>query len=220
MSRATWIKLVVLGLLIVGLLMALRTCCGFNVLLLTPEKVRAFVLSFGAWAPIVYLAVYAQPLVPLPATVMAATAGLAFGTTWGALAAVTGATLRACTQFCIARLVGQDAIKKLFRGNAIKLYRTTGRIGFKTVLLIRVLPNFPYDVQNYALGFSEVRFAPYLMGTILGIAPASIAFVYFGYSITDVRQLWKMFLAMLVIVGLVAAQRVWAAKRQPPSAAP
>lgn len=219
MNRTAWIKLVGLLVVVVGLVVGLRML-GFDVTRITPGQVRTFVLSFGVWAPVIYLAVYGQPLVPLPASVMTATAGLAFGTRWGVLAAMAGTTLRACAQFFVARLVGQEAVEKMLRGNVSTLYQTTGRIGFKTVFLIRFIPNFPFDVQNYALGFSEVRFAPYLLGTLLGLIPGTVVMVYFGHALTDTRRLWKMSLAMLLIVGLVIAQRLWAAKRRQPPAVP
>ena len=219
MSRKAWIKLVGLAAVIVGLIVGLRML-GLDVTRLTPAQVRTFVLSFGVWAPVIYLAVYGQPLVPLPASIMTATAGLLFGTLWGVPAAMAGTTLRACTQFLVARLVGQEAVEKLLRGHVSKLYQTTGRIGFKTVFLVRFIPNFPFDVQNYALGFSDVRFAPYMLGTILGLIPGTIVVVYFGHALTDARRLWPVLLAMLLIVGLVIVQRLWAAKRRQPPAAP
>ena len=39
------------------------------------------------------------------------TGGLTFGPAWGTLAALTGATLRACGQFGLARLLGRQTIE-------------------------------------------------------------------------------------------------------------
>ena len=214
MNRAPFIKLGAFVLLVTGLLLILHAR-GFDVIRITPMQVRTFVLSYGAWAPLMYLLAYGQPLVPLPASVMTATAGLVFGTRWGIPAALTSATLRACTQFVVARLLGQEAVEKLLRGKKLSsLYQTTGRIGFKTVFLIRIIPSFPFDVQNYALGFSEVRFAPYALATAVGMIPGTVAFVYFGNSLTDMGRFWKMMLALVLIVACVIAQRIWSAKRR------
>jgi len=175
--------------------------------------VRAFVLSFGIWAPAIYLVTYGQPIVPLPASVMTITGGLAFGPLWGTLAAVVGGTTRACTQFGVARLLGRDAVAKLLRGRAASLNASLGRDSFRAVLLIRLIPNFPFDIQNYGLGFSQVRFGPFALATLLGIVPASFAFVYLGYSLTDPKQAWKLLLAILVLVGLMLAQGAWKQRR-------
>ena len=213
MRVPTWIKLLGFAALLVGVGWGLRLA-GIDLTRITPERVRAFVLSFGAWAPTIYLAVYAQPLVPLPASIMTIAGGLAFGSVWGTLAALTGATARACTQFLVARLLGRDAVAKLLKGNIASLDQRIGENGFRAVLLIRLVPNFPFDIQNYGLGFSRVRFVPFVLGTLLGMIPGTFAFVYLGYSLTDPKQLWKLLLALAIIAGLLFLPRVFGARRR------
>ena len=212
MKRSTWIKLGVLAFLIIGLGWIVKAL-GIDLAQISPERVREFVLSFGVWAPAVYLLVYAQPIIPLPASIVTITAGLAFGPWWGTLAAVGGAAARAYLQFFVARLLGREAVSKLLKGKVAALDQKIGENGFKTVLLVRLIPNFPYDVQNYGLGFSQVRFGPYALATLLGILPASFALVYLGHSITDPKHLWKLVLATVLMVGLTLATRAWKTKR-------
>ena len=95
-----------------------------------------------------------------------------------------------------------------------------GANGFVTVLLIRLIPNVPFDMQNYGLGFSRVRFGPYALATCLGMIPGSFAFVYLGYSLTDPKQLWKLGVAVLLIVGLIVLQRLLKSRRPFPSEPP
>jgi uncharacterized membrane protein YdjX (TVP38/TMEM64 family) len=170
-------------------------------------------LSFGAWAPLVYLVIYGQPLVPLPVSVLAISGGLAFGSLWGTLAALGGGSLRACTQFGVARSLGRDAVKKLLQGRIAALNQTIRGQGFSVVLLIRVIPNLPYDMQNYLLGCSDVRFGPYALATFLGIIPSSFAFAYLGNSLTDHGQAWKLLLAILLVIGMVVGPRRWKARQ-------
>ena len=210
----TFLKLGLLVLLVLGLSWGL-TALGVDVTRVTPERVRAYILSFGGLAPVIYLAAYGQPLVPLPASIMTIAAGLAFGPLWGLLAALLGATVRACSQFLIARLLGREAVAQLLKGRVAALDQKIGEHGFQTVLLIRLIPNLPYDVQNYGLGFSRVAFGPYAVATMLGIIPASFAFVYFGYSLTDPRQLWKPVLGLLLILVVIGAQRRSAVRSRP-----
>ena len=92
--------------------------------------------------------------------------------------------------------------------------------GFKAVLLLRLVPNLPFDVLNYALGFSKVRFGPYVLATALGMIPGSFAFVYLGYSLTDPKHLWKLLLAVLVVVALIVVQQMWQKKRKSQPAGP
>jgi len=216
MTRAFWVKLGVLAVCLASLFFGLQAL-GIRPADVTPGTIRAFVLTFGVWAPVVYLDAYGQPVVPLPASVMTITGGLAFGPAWGTLAALTGATIRACTEFLVARLLGREAVAKLLKGKAASLDQRIGEHGFQTVLLIRLIPSLPFDMLNYGLGFSRVRFAPYALASFLGIIPGSFAYVYLGYSLTDPKQLWKLGLAILLIVGLMLAQRAWSKRHQAPA---
>jgi len=206
LNASAALKLGGLCLLVGGAVAGVRWA-GIDLARVTPEMGRAYVLSCGVWAPAAYLLVYGQPVVPLPASVMTMTGGLVFGPGWGLLAALTGMMLRACTQFGMARLLGRSAVSNLFKGRLADWDQRMGARGFKTVLLIRLIPNVPFDVQNYGLGFSMVRFSPYTLGSFLGVIPGSVAFVYLGHSLTDLTQLWKFFVALFMLVALMAVQR-------------
>lgn len=213
MRRSIWMKVGVFVVLVAGLGWLMKLL-GLDVTTLTPARISVFLLSFGVWAPLIYLVGYGQPIVPLPASIMTITGGLVFGPLWGSLAALTGATIRACTEFLVARLLGREAVAKLLKGKVATLDQKLGDNSFKAVLLIRLIPNFPFDVQNYGLGFSRVRFWPYLIASFLGMLPGCFAFVYLGYSLTDPKQIWKLGLALLLIIGLIAAQQMWKARQR------
>jgi len=204
--KSIWFKLAVLVAALAGLWFAAQAL-GLQLSDLTPERVRGWVLSFGPWAPLVYVLVYGQPIVPLPASIMTGIGGVAFGKGWGTLAALGGATLRASTQFLVARLLGRDAVAKLLKGRVASLDQRIGENTFKAVLLIRLIPNFPFDVQNYGLGFSRARFLPYALATFIGMLPGCFAFVYLGYSLTDPKQIWKLLVAILMIVAVMFLPR-------------
>ena len=208
MKSSTWVKLGIFAVVVVGMGFALKGL-GVDFSRLTPDHLRAFVLSFGVWAPLIYILAYAQPLVPLPASLMTGLAGAAFGKWWGTLLALTGATLRASAEFLVARLLGRDAVAKLLKGKVAALDQKLSHNSFKAVLLIRLIPNFPFDIQNYGLGFSQVKFLPYVVASFLGMLPGCFAFVYLGESITNPKQIWKLLLAVLLIVGLMVATSVW-----------
>ena len=105
----------------------------------------------------------------------------------------------------------------LFR--SADLDQKLGENSFKAVLLIRLIPNFPFDVQNYGLGFSRVTFLPYVLASFLGMIPGSFAFVYLGESLTDPKQIWKLVVAILLIVGLMVGTSMWK-RRQATSVEP
>ena len=211
-KKSIWLRLGAAAALVLGVGWALKAL-GVDVTKITPERVRAFILSFGVWAPCIYILAYGQPIIPLPASLMTGLAGAAFGKWWGTLVALTGATLRAGTEFFVARLLGREVVAKLLKGKVAALDEKLGENSFKAVLLIRLIPNLPFDMQNYGLGFSKVRAIPYLVATFLGILPGCFLFVYAGESITNPKQLWKLLLAILLIVGFTVLTSAWR-KRQ------
>jgi len=215
MTRSTWIRCG--G----ACLLAVVVWWGFKGLGLewsgfTPQHVRNRVLAFGAWAPAIYLFIFGQPVVPLPASILMVAAGLAFGPLWGTLAAVGGASVRACTQFGLARWLGRERIARGFKGRLAAFHDAIGEHGFHAVLLVRLIPSVPFDLQNYGLAFSRVPFESYALATVLGIIPGALALVYLGDALADPRQLWKVFIALLLIAGLVIAQRAWIMRRRRP----
>lgn len=213
MTRSRWIKLGLFVLLVLSIGVGLKAL-GIDLTQITPERVRAFVLSFGTFAPLAYLVAYGQPIIPLPALVMTIAGGLAFGPFWGTMAALVGSMVRACGQFLIAKRLGREAVEKILRGRLAQFDQRIGDSGFKAVLLFRLIPNFPYDIQNYGLGFSRVRFRAFALATLIGAIPWTVPLVYFGYSLTDLKQLWKLIIAMLLIAGLVFVQRWYVKRRQ------
>ena len=213
MTRGTWLRGALALVLAISVWWGIRAL-GLGWSDLSAEHLRNRVLAFGAWAPAIYLLLFGQPLVPLPISIIMIAGGLAFGPLWGGLAALVGASIRACTQFGLARWLGRKRIARRFTGRLSLLHRMIRGDGFHAVLLIRLIPNVPFDLQNYGLGLSHVRFGSYALATMLGLLPGTLAFVYLGDSLTDSRQRWKWCVALLLIAGLVIAQRVWMRRRR------
>lgn len=215
MLRSPWARVGIV-LLVVGVIWVALRATDIDLSGYSPERIRDFIQSFGVWAPLVYIGAYAQPIVPLPATVMTTASGLAFPPAIAAVSAITGASLRAYAQFLISRFFGRSAAERLLKGRAETLDRKLGDNAFHSVLFIRLIPNLPYDVQNYGFGLSRIRFTPYAVATTLGILPGSLAFVYLGHSLSEPQHLWKLGAAVAVIVLLVFLQKKF--KRKTPNA--
>ncbi len=213
MPRAWWMRLGACVVLVVAVLLALRAM-GVDVAHLTPGRVRNFVLSFGIWAPLAYILLYSQPLIPLPASIVIMAAGLVFGPVWGVAAALVSSMIRACTQFALARLLGREAVSKLLRGNVASLNQHIGAQGFQIVVLMRLISFLPFDVQNYGLGLSAVRFGPYALATFLSMIPMSVLYVYLGYSLTDQGNIWKVLFALTLITAPLLVRQLYVSRRK------
>jgi len=54
--------------------------------------------------------------------------------------------------------------------------------------LLRLSPVFPFNLLNYALGLTKVRFGDYLIACI-GMLPGSLLYVYYGALAGEVAAL-------------------------------
>jgi uncharacterized membrane protein YdjX (TVP38/TMEM64 family) len=52
--------------------------------------------------------------------------------------------------------------------------------GWQVVVLMRLRPIVPFNLQNYALGVTSIPFLQYLTATLIGTVPGIAIYVYFG----------------------------------------
>jgi uncharacterized membrane protein YdjX (TVP38/TMEM64 family) len=52
--------------------------------------------------------------------------------------------------------------------------------GWKIVVLLRLSPLVPFNVQNYLFGITDIPFPHYFAATCVGIIPGTVLFVYLG----------------------------------------
>ncbi len=205
-----WIRLgIIVGLMgaaIISLQLAKIDYSGITV-----ERFKDKLVSFGVWGGVIYIVFYIlHPLVLFPASVLSASAGAIWGI-HGLIYLLVGANLSANLEFLIARYFARDAVKRLLQGKLSGFEAALKSQGFFTVLLIRLVPNLPYDIQNLGLGITSVRYRDFFWATLIGIIPGSFALVYFGSSLISVlidpRYIGKIILALIILGGLYGLQR-------------
>lgn len=145
------------------------------------EPTQAWVEAQGRVGWLAYLAVYVGVVaLPLPAAVMSVVGGLVFGW-WGVPLALAGSVLGAYLPFWATRRWLRAPVMARIGGPRVRAADASlERHAFLFVTLLRVTPLLPFTVQNYLLGLTSVRLAPYLWGTVVGLAPSTVALVWFG----------------------------------------
>ncbi|MXZ70023.1 MAG: TVP38/TMEM64 family protein [Acidobacteria bacterium] len=205
---------VLFGLVAIVALVALgRT---FGVFL---DRFVEWVDGLGPLGPIVFILGYIGSTVAfIPGSVLTLAAGAIFGLGEGVLYVMTGATLGSSVAFLLARYVAREAVEQRIAGNAkfAAVDRAVGREGWKIVVLLRLSPVFPYNLLNYGLGLTKVRFRDYVLASI-GMLPGSFLYTYSGFLVGDVIRLagdagperGPLYYAV-VVVGLLATIAVTA----------
>jgi len=150
-----------------------------------------WVNSLGVWGPIVFILGY---IVAAVAFVPGSLLTLAAGTIWGIFPGVPyvflAATLGAAAAFLVARYLARAAIEQRLAHNAsfAAIDRAVGAQGGKLVFLLRLSPVFPFNLLNYALGLTSVRFVDYVAASI-GMLPGTFLYVYYGKLVGDLAAL-------------------------------
>jgi uncharacterized membrane protein YdjX (TVP38/TMEM64 family) len=167
------------------------------------DEYREF--AFGMYV-LLYIAV---TLFFLPGTPFSLAGGALFGSVGGFLGIMIGATIGATCAFLVARYFFRDWASILIekRLSQIKEYDDAiGRDGFRTVLLLRLVPIFPFNGLNFALGVTKVSLGQYVLATFLGIIPGVAVLSFLGGALAS-REPWAIALAvclygLFIVIGV------------------
>lgn len=149
---------------------------------------HAFVAAHPLASAIGYVALYAVAVaLSLPGgAVLTVAGGLLFGVAPGAALAVVGATLGAVLLFLIARYALYDLLAAKAGPFMARLRPGLERNGFSYLLALRLLPVFPFWLENLAPALAGMRLAPYAAATVLGIIPGAVVFASIGSGVGNV----------------------------------
>ena len=167
-------RLFLLALLITGVVVAWLDRDA-----LSPATIEA-ALTRSAAAPLLFLAAHiATSLLFIPRALIAATAGAIFGRWWGLVWATIGGVLGSACGFLVARYLYSGLIDLETLPWFGPYLQRAERGGWPVVTVIRLLP-INHSFVNYALALTKVGLADYLIGSLLGQIPSTVAFVEFG----------------------------------------
>ncbi len=180
--------------------------------LLSPDRIREVVDQAPIAAPVVFMLVYvAFTVLFVPGSVLSLLAGPLFGPLLGTVVTLIGATVGACLAFILARFLGRDRIARVTGGRAEAIDSWIGGRGLGPVLFVRLVPLFPFNAVNYGAGLTQLSLRTFAVGTLVGIAPGTAAYVAFGTSLQDLGSpTFFVSLAVLVVLSVagLAALRV------------
>jgi uncharacterized membrane protein YdjX (TVP38/TMEM64 family) len=174
---------------------------------LDPAAIQASVASAGPAGPLTFILVYALAAVLfLPGSVLTLAGGALFGPLWGTLFNLTGATLGAALAFLVSRYLAADWVRRRVGGRANRLVEGVEAEGWRFVAFTRLVPLFPFNLLNYALGLTRIPFLHYVLATAICMAPAALAFTWLGFAGREaVAGGEGLIQTGLIALGLVAA---------------
>ena len=169
-------------------------------------------------AVLIYIAATAigSVVLAVPGVTFAIIAGLVFGPLLGTFCCVLAATLGAMAAFIAGRFFLKDSIKPSVEKNALLkkwLFDETGRNEMFVLMITRLVPIFPYNLQNFAYGVTDISFAAYSIGSFIFMIPGTAMYTIGFAGITDSenRMLYIGIAALLAVI--VFGTAAWLRKR-------
>ena len=147
------------------------------------DLVKQWIDQVGWWAPVIFIFIYATgTILFLPGSIFTFAGGFIFGPVLGVLYNLAGATLGASLSFLIARYLASNFVSQRSGGRLKQLINGIEVEGWRFVAFVRLVPLFPFNLLNYALGLTKIRFIEYVLATFIFMIPACIAYTYIGYA--------------------------------------
>lgn len=169
------------------------------------DKFQALIKDAGSLGYVIYILIFVVAAVfSLPASVITISGGIVFGPVLGALLALLGATIGAVAAFLVARYIARGFIVDKFGKNAMfqKVEEGVEKNGKDFLILTRLVPVFPYNIQNYAYGVTNINLFTYAIITFITMAPGAFVYAYMAGEIAQ-NGITTSFFIKLLIAGIV-----------------
>ena len=158
-------------------------------------------------AELIILGVYAVKavLMVIPASLVYISVGMAFDTKRAVIVNLFGIAIEVTVTFFMGKFLGKDAVEKKIRNTKAgdKFFSMLDKNTNAAIFLMRLIPAFPIDFSSLFMGAFDFKFLPYLLLSVLGIAPRVIAFTILGDGIYDLIPMKYIVLAAICAIPIV-----------------
>ena len=184
---------------------------------LTPLAAARQLVTFlkdSLWGPLLYIAIYAvRPLVFFPATLLTVAAGAVYGPVAGFVLVVIASNISASVAWFVGRFFGGGLLGNTQASGVLKRYADRMRANsFETILMMRFI-FLPYDLVNYLAGCLRIHWRPFILATIVGSIPGTLAVVGFGASVQTLDGVpqfnpWVLAVSAVILLVSIALSRL------------
>lgn len=158
----------------------------------------AFVWTF-------FLSYVVVTIFPIPRTVFTVMSGVLFGPVVGLAGAMCAATTAAICAFLLARWAGRERVAPHLKRPVVMAVDSRLRSrGWLAIGSLRLIPICPFWLVNWCAGVSSVRLLPFVVASVIGMAPGTIAVVLLGDAMTgQTNPMLLLLSASFFAVGVV-----------------
>jgi uncharacterized membrane protein YdjX (TVP38/TMEM64 family) len=181
---------------------------------------QQWIRSQGPLAPAIYVVGYGlAEVVLVPALPLTVLGGIAFGPLWGTVHASLGATLGAALAYLTARHVARAWVERWVarRPGFARIDRGVAEHGWRILVVTRLVPLFPFALQNFAYGLTAIRFWPFVGLSWVCSLPGTFALALAGNALVegrgDLGRTFALIAGAGVLIVLVSLVPRWLLRR-------
>ena len=206
---------------IIGLVIFINNKYGFSDYLSNSKNLEFIqdivkenlLLALGIY---IILTIIGCVVLAIPGVTFALFAGVIFGPWLGIFACLIATTLGAAMAFIVGRFFLKDMVKPMLEKNkALKklLFSENEKSDLIILMITRMVPIFPYNLQNFAYGITDMSFWKYTIYTFIFMFPGVSFFTIGSAGLTAGENKWMYFfiagvLAIVVtIVGILIKKK-------------
>ncbi|TKV23074.1 TVP38/TMEM64 family protein [Citrobacter sp. wls613] len=160
----------------------------------------------------------------IPGSILVIVGGILFGPLVGTLVSLFAATVASALSFLLARWLGRDLLLKYVGHTAAfqAIEKGIAQSGSDFLILTRLVPLFPYNIQNYAYGLTAIPFWSFTVISTLTTFPGLFIYTLMSHELVSdgitLAFMVKLSIAGIILFTLVQAAKAWArVKRIDPS---
>jgi uncharacterized membrane protein YdjX (TVP38/TMEM64 family) len=190
-AKPLWLRVLPLVVLCAGLAaffaLGWHRYISFEMIRVHRSMLMEWVARWGMMAMVVYIAGYAvMAAFSIPGGALATmVGGYLFGLWMGAAASVIGATLGAIAVFLAARTALGEPLRARAGPALRRMEEGFRRNAFSYLLVLRLVPVFPFWLVNLVPAFCGVSLRTYALATLIGIIPGSFVFSSVGSGLGE-----------------------------------
>lgn len=143
----------------------------------------------------------------LPGITFAIFAGALFGPWLGTLMCLFATTIGAMVAYLMGKFFLKDSIKPLVMKQPWLrkiLFDDAGRSDIVVLMITRLVPLFPYNLQNFAYGITDISFGAYSLYTFLFMIPGVALYTIGTAGIVDADHRWVYIgIAIVLFIGVM-----------------
>ncbi len=153
----------------------------------------------------------------LPGLPITIAGGLVFGAVWGTVWTTVGANLGAAAAFLVGRYLARGMVeRRIATSDGLRrIDAGVRRHGWRMLLITRLVPIFPFNLQNYVYGLTDIKLSTFVLVSLPAMLPGTIAYNFAAGAIRtgDLgRTFWYLGIAAIFFVLLSFVPKLVASK--------